>query len=331
MPSTATTTRNYPKRKRAVISYHESSSGESGIDDGYDTSDDKSPVTTRKVGQSILALFAHPLSSNVGHQKLKASPTTLSTKPLPKRKIFPFISLPAELKNQIYALALTDANGIFLASKTKRYRRTVQRLLPSMSRSADRYRSIHYRYHRTQSQSPKASADITLPALVPNLLLLNHAIYAETQPILYAGNAFAVEDTTAMHAFLANIGPKNRATITDLTVKGWGYTKAHKALNHPALTMLADAVSLKRLHFDCQITWGTDAKRKAKQLYRDAFHWLEAMGVQKGKFDAAVDIIQISDRYLTGEAFAPMHMHASESGAEKSMEVFRSELRKLLS
>lgn len=57
------------------------------------------------------------------------------------------------------------------------------------------------------------------------------AIYAETQRVLYAGITFAVEGTTAMHMFLASIRPENRATIFDLTIPGWDYTKAYKALD----------------------------------------------------------------------------------------------------
>lgn len=57
MASTAATPRIYPKRKRADISYHESSSEESEVssseesevDDGYDTQDEKLTATTRKV------------------------------------------------------------------------------------------------------------------------------------------------------------------------------------------------------------------------------------------------------------------------------------------
>lgn len=178
------------------------------------------------------------------------------------------------------------------------------------------------------SQSLEASANTTLPTLVPNILLLNQATYAEAQPILYAGNTFAVEDTMAMHAFLAIIGPKNRATITDLTVRGWGYTKAHKALNHPAFTLLADAVNLKRLHLDCEISWG-GPKRIAKQLYRDAFHWLEAMGTGKGAFDAAVDIIEMPPYYLNRTIYG--HMHGSQQSLGGGVEDFRAELRKMMS
>lgn len=165
------------------------------------------------------------------------------------------------------------------------------------------------------------------PVLTPNILLLNRAIYAETQPILYAGNTFAVEDTTALHAFLAIIGPKNRATITDLTIRGWGYTKTHKALNHPAFTMLASAVNLTRLNLDCQIAWGGPCMI-AKQLYRDGFHWLEAVGVAKGKFDAAIDIIEIPEVNLNGFPYG--RVNGDNLSLEEKMEQFRGELRKML-
>ena len=208
------------------------------------------------------------------------------------------MKLPPELRNQIYGLVLLFPRDIDLESKTKRHRRTVERY-----------------------------TDPSWPPLVPNILLLNQAIYTEAQPILYAGNSFIVEDTTAMHAFLANIGPKNRANITDLTIRGWGYQGAQKAMNHSALTMLVDAVNLRRLQLDCgKIGW-RDPKRNAMQLYRAGFHWLEAMGAGKGKFDTALDIIKLPDGALTWGC------DKAESGRilDERMEVFRAELRRLLS
>lgn len=322
MASTAATPRIYPKRKRADISYHESGSEESEVDDRYEARDEKRTATTRKVCASILAVFANMSSKNL-LQKLKTSHTALSTKPLPKRKIFPFTSLPAELRNQIYALALTDVNTIFLISITKSYRRTVQRLRPGfvIRRPDGLIRDTPY--YRTHSE-----ARVVLPTLMPNLLLLNQAIYAETQPILYAGNSFAVDDTKAMHAFLANIGPKNRATISDLTIHGWGDTRALKALNYPAFTLLAGAVNLTRLYINCKIIYH-DPKCQAKQLYRDGFHWLEAVGVAKGKFDAAIDVIEIEPGFMHVYSYGRVIRRGNSS--EEKKEEFRAELRRLLS
>lgn len=238
--------------------------------------------------------------------------------------------LPAELKNRIYDVALTDPEGIFFISRTKQYRRIVEREVPnSTDLSGDSRRSRH-RYNRFRNPSSQASSPSApvkkLTPLVPNILLLNREIYAETQPILYASNTFNVEDTTALHAFLANIGTNNRATLTDVTISGWGYTKAHKAMNHPAFTLLAGATNLQHLRVDCRVSW-SGAKHAARQLYRDGFHWLEAMGVAKGTFDAAVDIVD-----MEAENFARFHYQniTGNPTEEELREEFQSELRKLL-
>lgn len=213
--------------------------------------------------------------------------------------------LPAELKNEIYALALIHPNGVYLVSKTKRYRYTVQ---------------------MQPTRSPNTTI-ATLSALTPNILLLNRAIHAETQPILYGGNTFALEDTKTLHAFLANIGHKNCATLTDITLLGWGTTRTQTALNYPAFTLLVDAVKLQHLHLDCRIDWG-GAKSVAKQLYRNGIHWLEAVGVAKGRFDAAIEVIEISDCNF------PDYKYSRAAGdipsPEERIEEFRAVLRKML-
>ena len=97
------------------------------------------------------------------------------------------------------------------------------------------------------------TAQTKLTPLVPNITLLNKAIHAETQPILYGNNEFIFEDTTALYQFLAGIGSKNVATLTDITVNGWGDTKSHRSMNHPAMTLLVPAVNLERLMIDYRI------------------------------------------------------------------------------
>ena len=92
--------------------------------------------------------------------------------------------------------------------------------------------------------------------------------------------------------------------------------------------MLVDAVNLRRFELDCEIFWRSEPKRTAKQVYRDGFHWLEAVGAAKGKCDAAVEIVDISDEclirgyYLGGER---------EQTLDELREQFRAELRRLLS
>lgn len=152
------------------------------------------------------------------------------------------------------------------------------------------------------------------------------------QPILYGGNVFALEDTTALHAFCANIGPKNCATLRELHIKAWGYTKSHKAMNHPAFTILGQAVNLERLYIDCQIHWGAPT-HVAKQIFRDGHHWFEIMGIAKGRVDAAVDILDIGDKNLGAR-----YQYSDENGRswvksldeENKKKEFQTELRRLL-
>ncbi|KAM0796834.1 hypothetical protein BDR22DRAFT_498252 [Usnea florida] len=262
MAPTTLISRTYPKRKRAEISYHESSSEED------EASEESQSTATAKLR------------------------TTVSTKPLPKRKIFPFTLLPPELRNYIYELALIDPFIIYLAPKTEHLRRTV-------------------------------SSTFAPPGGLPNILLLNKAIHAETQSILYARNKFVFENTMALYTFLATIGPKNRATLTELIIQGWGEIKAHEPLHYPTLTMLADAVNLTRLQFDCLIAWDGPSK-VAKELYRGGFRWLEAIGAAKGSLDAGVDIITVN------ESYSPRWMQNFVGSREEWMKVFEAELRRLL-
>ena len=55
MAPTTLTTRTYPKRKRADISYHEASSDEDEADEEYTASNQNQP--TAKVRQSIINLW----------------------------------------------------------------------------------------------------------------------------------------------------------------------------------------------------------------------------------------------------------------------------------
>lgn len=95
--------------------------------------------------------------------------------------------------------------------------------------------------------------------------------------------------------------------------------------------MLSSAVNLKRLHLDCSIAWRGGGKRSARQLYRDGFHWLEAVGALKGKFDAAIDILDVAGDNF--ESYAHRHgqipLTDEEIKAAGKLE-FEEEMRRLL-
>ena len=88
--------------------------------------------------------------------------------------------------------------------------------------------------------------------------------------------------------------------------------------------MLADAVNLRSLQFDCYITYGGPG-RVAKQLYRNGFRWLETFGAAKGSLDAGVDIITVTPSNLSSN-----WRRDPEPRYEENLKVFRAELRRLL-
>ena len=312
-----------PKRKNAVINYNESNSDDALSEDS-EQSDTAPPP---KVCYRVTATQKEKTDNH--SQKLKTS-KTISKKPLPKSKIFPFAQLPAELKNQIYEMALHDADGIYLVSKTKSYRRIVERDTPNFPNSnGNNTRRRRYRYYAGMNNViPPVATPAELVPLAPNILLLNKETYAQGQPILYSSNDFIVEDTTALHHFLTNIGPKNCATLTSITVKAWGLSRAHKAMNHPAFAQLSNATNLQRLHIDCRISWG-GAKFAARQLFRDGHNWFEAVGVAQGKVDAGVSIVEMDEENFE-EYRGWRNQGQDKPSTEEQLESFRTELGKLL-
>ncbi|OCK79626.1 hypothetical protein K432DRAFT_354524 [Lepidopterella palustris CBS 459.81] len=297
MADSSITPSAYSKRKRPQISYYE---GDTDDDDWYKSDDSIDEF----------------------------SPNKVRPQPLPKHKIFPFLSLPAELRNLIYGYALVDDFGVFLRSKTKHYRRTVERGI------SDGLAYSLSRYSRRRRYLPQPMETIEPEFTLPSFLVLNRQIYTEALPILYS-NKFILEDTTALHAFIANLTPTNRALLENITIRRWGCTKSHKALNHPGLTMLVGCVNLKHLSFDCRIGLARGPKRIARQIYRDGFHWFEAVGTAKGKFDAAVELVDLCaenwQRAYWQRAYWRREQDQFGQTADENLGIFRDELRKLLS
>jgi hypothetical protein len=85
----------------------------------------------------------------------------------------------------------------------------------------------------------------------------HEAIYEEAHMYLYS-RRFVFVDTYTLHSFLTIIGVKNRAKLHDIEVGEWGYSAAHKAVNYPAISLLADATNLTRFGLNiCQ--WGVSS------------------------------------------------------------------------
>ena len=278
-----------PKRKRAQISYCEAIDSDEGA-----VQDEPIEIETE---------YHSDTDGTYGTRKVRRKETKLTPKKNKKdsQKPFPFLSLPAELRDQIYELAFCEPNGLTLVSATKSYRRIVCRgdiFSPDEDHYYGRRRRGKYRgrYRISgQSQSQSTEDEISKRQLVPNLLAVNKQIHAEGINFLY-GQEIVLDDTMTLHQFLASIGDDNQKRLLELTIKGWGGGRGtHKAMNHCALTLLAGATNLKTLYLDCQIGWMRKPKELARQLYRDGHFFMEAFGKANGSKDAIVDVLELND------------------------------------
>ncbi|KAF2734099.1 hypothetical protein EJ04DRAFT_494072 [Polyplosphaeria fusca] len=302
--------RRQSKRKRAQVNYYEG-----GPDDEI-SSEQGSESQSAQVEED----FSLP--------KRKASRTS---RPLPKRKIFQFLELPAEIRNMIYGYCLSSSRGITLVSDTVKYRRTVRR---AGWEYIERAFGLHA-HHRDpddddddEEQDGERTHWMEPRPLVPALLAVNKQIHGEACKILYS-NRFHMADTLTMHSFIVNMGPRAAALIKNITIRGWGgYRGMHKAYNHASFAALAAATNLEKLKIETTISWGREPKWVARQIYRDGFPWLEAVGVAKGEYDAAVDLIELTEDNFSGRSWR--RPTQSTHTLEENMAEFKIELRKLL-
>lgn len=236
------------------------------------------------------------------------------------------MSLPPELRDYIYELALTDDNGITLVSKTKAQRRTICRGTV-YDDDGGRYRGRYY-----IPEGSEEGPEPTYNSLAPQLLAVNRQIHSEGLGYLYK-QPIVLEDTMALHTFLAAIGPTNRLQLSDIGIKRWGTGRGtHKAMNVAALTILAGCTNLKVFNFDCRIGWLRRPKFLAQQIYRDGHYFLEAYGAANGKKDAAVDVLQLNAWNFDRDNYFSWGRNRADQLPERNefREAFQAELRRLL-
>ncbi|KAF2997142.1 hypothetical protein E8E13_005079 [Curvularia kusanoi] len=223
--------------------------------------------------------------------KPKKQRKTAASRPLPKRKIFPFLELPAEIRNIIYSYALTDTSGINFVAVQRNRRRSVQRV------SDKTFNQISGNGMYYQSIRINDDADDQPAALVPSLLAVNKQIHREGCDMLYS-NELVFADSIALYAFMINAGPAGASHIKKIRLNGWGYGRTSKAYNNACFAVLIWATNLEKFRVDSLAVYWRRVRGSAQQFYRDAFPWLEAVGSAKGKFDAALDIIELTDKCL---------------------------------
>ncbi|KAH0345599.1 hypothetical protein KCU81_g4350, partial [Aureobasidium melanogenum] len=242
-------------RKRTRISYAEfaESDVESDADSGY--SSDSSVD------------WASPSKQTKPKRARKEKPV----------KVFPFLSLPSELRNKIYSLALEDPDGMVLHEGWR----------------ATSSRNLVYSDQGYHSQEGQASC-----TLIPSLLAVNKQIYAEAAAILYSQPLHFV-NTTALHSFLAPLSNQTGSLIRKITIhnyENWG-RGVRKAMNVSAMTLLRSCSNLETLRIEGFSNyywhgryWNKPTTQKAgkiegtgiaQQIYRDAAFWFDTMGAER--------------------------------------------------
>ncbi|CAK1364700.1 unnamed protein product [Cercospora beticola] len=256
-----------------------------------------------------------------------------------KVKPFRFLDLSAELRNRIYEFALVEPSELTLVARTKNYRRGIVRGAIDVAETSRHYgKKYRYRYYdwrieghdKDESEEPKNDER----SLVPNLLAVNRQIREEASSYLYK-QELILEDTNALHIFLACIGPSNRELLTDVTIRGWGVGRGTmKGYNFSALTMLQGCTNLQSLRFECSLDRYLDSASLARQIYRDGVFFLEAIGDAQGRYDAAVDVVQLGDWHFDPSKrngwYGKNTGESAEVITQKRRSEFEAELRRLL-
>ncbi|OQO02277.1 hypothetical protein B0A48_11831 [Cryoendolithus antarcticus] len=305
------------KRKRTTISYAEIQSDDFEDDEEAahqvqsDSDDDDATFGSKR----------KPMKKKTTKRAKLSGPRKAA-----QAKPFRFLDLPAELRDMIYELALTDTYGISLVPKLRAGRRTATR---SMVFGEDAYDNSYGYWPRRRGRRLKRDALEEAPKLTelsPTLLLVNKQIYNEGINFLYQQD-FIFDDTVTLFQFLAVIGVRNQPRLLNLEIKRWGSGRGKdKAMNHGAFALLAPAINLQSILIDSSIHWRAQPKKLAAQIYRDAHHFLEAYGIANGDRGAGANIIEL------GEAAFKSHYYRAEESvdSDEGTSQVRDHLRKLL-
>jgi hypothetical protein len=292
------------------------------------------------------------------------------TKPLPKNKIFPFMSLPGELRNQIYEECLKDCNinkygeyedCLWLHAKQWRYQQIVQRvnLTPEFWKEDSNWnRHILCCNAKGATIFETGLADGN-KSLVPNILAVSKQIYQEAMPILY-GQRMVFADVTALAAFAARISHNTASLLRHIEIRCWNRTVSRRNMPFTAMCLLAakGATNIKNLNINCLVgsLWfgqfyhpahitrtrvrpETDIpKGYARRVYRACYPLLEAIGKEKPDgldqcdWYRGLDVIQFGDRFFQDWFDYRNNVMKSQTDKPRCNAdlVARKELRKLM-
>ncbi|KAK6852118.1 hypothetical protein PG995_012243 [Apiospora arundinis] len=266
-----------------------------------------------------------------------------------KQKPFPFQSLPAELRNTIYALALTDPRGgVHLEAKSKAHRRIAKHCAPF---------STYERWCSGSHVGPREGKGAWDPngdyRLSPALVAVSKEIYAEAAPMLYGGQRFVAQDGFALLAFLMGLRPETVARLRRVAVHYWADTRSHSSTNLPAVALLRDAgAGLDRLeirtpfvgrHLYNSSYYRPNNKgptpnrvRLARKIYRDCHPLLYAVMRARG-LDAALRVVEPAEADWEtlveedrSDKTSEMTPQECDDAIQRCKDLYVEELRKLM-
>lgn len=209
-------------------------------------------------------------------------------------KPFPFLSLPTELRNKIYSMALEDPNGMVLREGWRSHHRVAIR---GWLNRWDFYDAEGYseRYSGQLNVNLEGTFLHARPdhwaTLSPALLAVNKQIHAEAKAMLYA-QPLHFATTTALHNFLAPLSDTTCSLIRSITLHSYENrgTGVRKAMKVSALTLLRNCKNLRTMRVEESLSNGYSycapeehhgGKDLAEQIYRDGAFWLDIIGADK--------------------------------------------------
>ena len=239
----------------------------------------------------------------------------MSSKPRPQ-KPFRFVDLPAELRDVIYEMALTDQGNIFIVGGTRVFRRIARRC-----QSPKEYPNSRDGHFRRFNHDPCAGMrQHDRVALSPNLLAVSHQIHNEATGYLY-NQPIVVLNTRTLYDFLAPMSDDILKRLRDVAITSWGVGKgAHKSANYYAMHALRGAINLRSLHLAGPPEDVFESEALARRIYRECFHFLQAFGRANGSISAAVEVIHLHDANFDSRQFpmeAPEAINQSSRSGKK--------------
>ncbi|KAJ8603946.1 hypothetical protein MRB53_042013 [Persea americana] len=219
------------------------------------------------------------------------------------QKPFPFLSLPAEIRDMIYEELLVDGD-LEISEHTRHYRRTVRRTIAPGAYDPAR----------------------PLKALGPSILGVNKQIHSEAISCLYR-RTVNCDEPLALEQFLATIGTHSKYLVS-IRLRAWGTGRGtHHAANFSAFALLgARCPNLQHLVLPGEVVCSRGSIGLARQIYRNCHVFFEEFGTAHGKRDAVLDILEMTTVVPTYCGY----WGQKKPFAPESEEAFRTELRRLL-